>query len=282
VAVAEVNGTALHYETHGNSGPLLVLVMGLRVRGLAWRPIVDHLSKDHRLAWYDHRGVGDSRSLDAPTSIAQMAADTVGLMDHLGWGTAHVAGVSMGGMIAQQLILNHPGRARSATFIVTTAHGKALQRTSLKALWRYSGTFFGSREKRLGALARMLYSAEYLEDSGFDSVVEGMKDAFGLDHPGTATAQIRAIRGHDTRPRLSEMDLPMLVIGAGADCIIPERHPLQLHAQLRDAEYVSFPRACHGVIAEEAEAVSEQISRLVARTEAKMAQRGEGVRMLCP
>lgn len=273
MAVAEVNGTELHYETHGDSGPPLVLVMGLRARGLAWGPIVDHLSRDHRLAWYDHRGVGDSRSLDAPTSMAEMAADTVGLMDHLGWDTAHLAGVSMGGMIAQHVVLDHPERVRSATFIVTTAHGESLRQTDLKTLWRYAGTFFGSREKRLGALARMLYSAEYLAEAGLEPTVERMKDAFGHDHPGTARAQIKAIRGHDTRPRLSEVDLPALVIGAGADCIIPERHPQRLHAELRDAEYVSFPKASHGVVAEEAEAVSERISGLIARVEAKVAAR---------
>lgn len=267
MAVAEVNGTGLHYETAGDRGPPLLLLMGLRARGLAWGPVVEHLARDHRVVWYDHRGVGESRSLDAPTSMAQMAADGVGLMDHLGWETAHVAGVSMGGMIAQHLVLDHQPRVRSATFIVTTAHGKGLRDTDLKTLWRYAGTFFGSRDRRLAALARMLYSAEYLEEAGVDPVVERMKDAFGHDHPGTARAQLQAIRGHDTRPRLADARLPALVIGAGSDCIVPERHAQRLHAELPDAEYVSFPNASHGVVSEEAEAVSARISRLIARVE---------------
>lgn len=280
LAIAAINGTELHYETHGDNGPPIVLVMGVRARGLAWGPIVDHLSQSHRLVWYDHRGVGDSGPLSAPSSMAQMSADTIGLMDHLKWDTAHVVGVSMGGMIAQHVVLDHPGRARSATFIVTTAHGKGLQQTDLKTLWRYARTFFGSQDKRLVALARMLYSAEYLENAGLIPVVGRMKDAFGHDHRGTVKDQIRAIRNHDTRPRLSEMDLPMLVIGAGADAIIPEWHAQQLHAELTNAEYVSFPKACHGVIAEESEAVSRHISRLISQAEVQMSLRTEEPRRL--
>ena len=128
----------------------------------------------------------------------------------------------------------------------------------------------------------MLYSVEYLENEGLAPVVERMKDAFGHDHPGTVKDQIRAIRNHDTRARLSEMDLPMLIIGAGADAIIPEWHAQRLHAGLQDAEYVSFPKACHGVVAEEAAAVSRHLSRLIAQAEARMAPpQDEGRRLLC-
>jgi 3-oxoadipate enol-lactonase len=271
--VAAVNDTDLFFETAGDSGPPVLLVMGLRARGLAWLPIVDHLSRDHQVVWYDHRGIGGSKPLTGPTSMAQMAGDAVGLMDHLGWGSAHVAGVSMGGMVSQHIALDHAERVRSVSFIVTTAHGRGLLKTNLNTVWRYSGTFFGSREKRLTALARLLYSAGHLERVGVENVVQRLMDAFGHDHPGTARAQVKAVGGHDTRARLSEVRLPSLVIGAGSDCIVPEWHGKHVHGEIDGSDYLAFPHAAHGVIAEESEAVSARIAALIDSAEGRQGER---------
>ena len=106
------NGTTLYYETAGDHGPPVVLVMGLRARGVAWTPIVERLRRSHRLVFFDHRGVGESAALTGPTSMTEMAGDAVALMDHLGWSTAHLAGVSMGGMGALHAVLDHRPRFR--------------------------------------------------------------------------------------------------------------------------------------------------------------------------
>lgn len=264
---AAVNGTTLHFETAGDTGPPVLLVMGLRARGIAWRPVVERLSVDHRVVWYDHRGVGESAPLAGPTSMTEMAADAAGLLDHLGWDTAHVAGVSMGGMVAQHVLLDHGQRVRSASLIATTAHGKGLQKTDLKSLMRYVRTFFGDTDARLAKLSTLLYSAGHIEREGIDAVVAHMKTAFGHDHPGTARAQVRAVRQHDTRPHLRDIRHPTLVVAGGDDIIIPEWHARQLADGLGDAEYARFPGAQHGVIAEEADGVVERIRGLVRRVE---------------
>lgn len=272
---ATVNGTELHFERMGERGPPVVLVMGLRARGLAWTPVAERLARDHRVLFWDHRGVGGSRPLDGPTSMEQMADDGVGLMDHLGWETAHVAGVSMGGTVSQALALRHPGRVRSLTLIATTAHGKGLQDTDLSTLLRYASTFFGTPDDRLGKLARMLYTEAHIEQEGIGEVVARMKRAFGHDHPGTARAQIRAMRAWDGRDRLRHIPHPTLVIAAGQDCIVPERHQQLIAARVPEAEYAAFPAALHGVVVEEADALSARVSRLIERVEARVAAQAD-------
>jgi pimeloyl-ACP methyl ester carboxylesterase len=273
VPTAAVNGTELHYEHLGESGPPVLLVMGVRARGMAWMPVAERLAADHRVVFWDHRGVGGSHPLSGPTSIAEMAADGIGLMDHLGWDTAHVAGVSMGGSISQHLALTWPERVRSLTLIATTAHGKGLQQTDLPTILRYFSTFFGSRDVRLAKLARFIYSAEHIEREGMDAVIDRMKLAFGHEHKGTARAQVQAMRAFDVREELHRISAPTLVMGAGGDRIVPERHQKLIHERVPGAEYVGFPRAAHGVVVEEAEDISVRVSRLISRVEARVEQR---------
>ena len=272
---ASINGTELHYERLGDQGPPVLLVMGVRARGLAWTPVAERLARDHRVVFWDNRGVGGSRPLEGPTSMQEMADDGVGLMDHLGWATAHVAGVSMGGTVSQVLALRHPERVRSLTLIATTSHGKGLSDTNLSTILRYFSTFFGSPDARLGKLARMLYTEGHIEREGLDEVVARMKEAFGHDHPGTARAQIRAIRAWDGRDELHRVTHPTLVVAAGQDCIVPERHQRLIAERVPEAEYEAFPHALHGVVVEEADALSARVSRLISRVEARVAERAE-------
>ena len=94
-----------------------------------------------------------------------------------------------------------------------------------------------------------------------------LKLGFGFDHPGTWRAQMGAIARHDVRSRLAEIDLPTLIVGAGCDLLVPERHSKQLHAAIPHARYLSFPHAGHGVLAEEADPISEAMAGLFAQAD---------------
>ena len=255
---AEVNGTTIHYELRGRSGPRVILIMGLRARGVAWEPVVEHLERDHQLAFFDHRGIGPSAPLSGPTSMAEMAADAVGLMDHLGWSDAHAAGVSMGGMASLHLALDHRAHLRSLSLICTTAHGGAVRLPSTSTVWLYLQTRVGSQRHRFTALAKLLYSPEYLAQPGaLDGVVGRLGRAFGHDAPGTWRAQFNAISAHDVRARLAQLDgLPTLIVGAGRDRLVPVQHSEYLHEHLPGSEMVRFADAGHGVLVERAGEVS--------------------------
>src|SRR6202011_5323486 len=108
--VASVGDIELSYERAG-SGPPLLLIMGMSGTYDHWGArFLEHLREGFDTISYDHRGVGASSWLEGPVSIAQLADDAAGLLGALGIDSAHVLGVSMGGMVAQELALAHPER----------------------------------------------------------------------------------------------------------------------------------------------------------------------------
>src|SRR5262245_54107488 len=103
----EINDINLYYEIHGEGAPLL-LIYGLAGRGAGFARQIPALSERFRVIIFDNRGVGETDQPEEPYSIPQMADDAAGLLDALGIESAHVFGVSMGGMIAQELALRYP------------------------------------------------------------------------------------------------------------------------------------------------------------------------------
>jgi len=104
------DGVRLHWEERGSGAPLL-LIMGASYSSDMWYPVIDALSSTHRVIWFDNRGTGQSQATKV-ASIADMAADACAVLDAAGEETAHVYGVSLGGVVAQQLALQAPERVR--------------------------------------------------------------------------------------------------------------------------------------------------------------------------
>src|SRR5690606_19973287 len=148
------------YEVVGDGGPPVLLVMGFGMTGAAWGPVVERLSGDHRVCWYDVRGLAQSTPgrLDRHT-LPDLADDAAALLDHLGRDAAHVAGISMGGMIAQHLALRHRPRVRSLTLIATHACGRA-SLPGFKALRYFVEANVTRGEARLHAMRGLLFPPE--------------------------------------------------------------------------------------------------------------------------
>lgn len=139
--IAPVNDLEIYYEDKG-SGPVLLLVMGISAQSVIWHPefVQGYVDRGFRVIIYDHRDIGKSTWLDgaeapsplrcigrrlaqlqvtAPYTLSDMASDAVGLLDHLDIDQAHVMGVSMGGMIAQHLAIEHSARLLSLTSVMS-------------------------------------------------------------------------------------------------------------------------------------------------------------------
>ena len=150
-----VGDIELHYVEHGEGDPLL-LVMGFGGDHLAWGLQMPAFAARHRVIAFDNRGVGQTGAPDAPYTTLEMADDAVGLLDALGIERAHVLGVSMGGMIAQELALNHPGRVRTLQLHCTYARPDGYILALVDA-WRRIRTTF-DHEHSLRTIALWLFA----------------------------------------------------------------------------------------------------------------------------
>ena len=238
----------LAYRTFGEQGAPVLFIMGFGMPGAVWGPQVDDLQTDYRCCHYDHLGVGESDRGPFLRTIPGMADDAVRILDDLAWDRAHVVGVSMGGMIAQELALRSADRCRSLTLVAT--HGGA-PIASLPT-WRGMGLFlkglFGGSKVRVKSLPRLLYPAEFLEQMGGDEMEAHLK--LRLDRPPalrTVLGQLHAVWRHSTESRLSQIEAPTLLVRPGEDILIRPSQTDRLAERIPNSRVLRFDDAGHGV-----------------------------------
>jgi pimeloyl-ACP methyl ester carboxylesterase len=216
-----VGGRRLFHQRRGAGEPLL-LIQGMSGTHLAWgEPFTGDLERDFDVVAYDHRGIGRSDRVDEPFTIAELADDAAGVLDELGWDSAHVLGISMGGMVAQELALRHPGRIRTLTLGCTYCGGPGSALAPQSTIERLSaGMLSGDRELAIRTGFEVNVSAAF-------AAVEGNYDAFramakSLPAPvPVIMLQMQAIAAHDTSARLPSLALPTLVIHGDEDMMLP-------------------------------------------------------------
>ncbi|MGH7354582.1 MAG: alpha/beta fold hydrolase [Candidatus Rokuibacteriota bacterium] len=259
-----VGDIGLHYIEHGRGDPLL-LVMGFGGDHLAWGFQVPAFAARHRVIAFDNRGVGQTDAPDAPYSTRVMADDAVGLLDALGIERAHVLGVSMGGMIAQELALNHPGRVRTLQLHCTYARPDGYILALVDAWCRVRTTF--DQEHALRTIALWLFApATYNERP--ELVETLLQTALANPHPQSVTGFLRqgdAVRAHDTLDRLEKLRCPTLVSVAEDDILVPPRFTRELAARIPGAELRTIPGAGHVYFWERPEVFNEICLDFIAR-----------------
>ena len=211
------NGNDLHVERRGSGEPLL-LVQGMTGHSLHWgEPFLAALEDDFELVLYDHRGVGRSAPSDGPFTIADLAADALAVLEGLDIDAAHVLGISMGGMVAQELALAAPERVRTLTLGATYCGGPGAQFTDETVVNALAAAILsGDAERKIRAGWEFSVSADFATAEGnferFSLVAEQYPTALGM-----VIAQVQAIMGHDTSARLAEIAVPTLVVHGSAD-----------------------------------------------------------------
>lgn len=250
------------FETEGPQGPPVLLIMGFAVPGRGWVNQVRGLEQHHRVAWFDNRGVGGSEMPRGLYRMAELAGDGLAVMDTLGWECAHIVGVSMGGMIAQHLALNHRRRVRSLTLLATHHGGLRSRLPTARGLRHFLGGLLArSPEDRLAALERLLYPASWLADSDREAVRQALRDQFGDPvHGHTKLAQLAAVARHDTRRRLHELaGLPTLIIQPTDDLLVRPVESERLHRMIPGAALLRLEETGHGLIRQRADAINQAL-----------------------
>ncbi|HEX3609246.1 MAG TPA: alpha/beta hydrolase [Solirubrobacterales bacterium] len=241
--LAPVNGIEIAYQEVGDpAGEPLMLVMGLGTQMLGWdeRLCVRLAGRGFRVVRFDNRDIGRSTMLDAagvPSRLdlflgrregaayllSDMAADTVGLMDHLRIESAHVAGVSMGGMIGQTLAIEHGERVRSLVSIMSSTGSRRVGTPSLKAF----GLMLAEAPRdRDGYVERILKTFEVIGSPAYPTDREGLRQVAGemydrSHNPRGILRQMHAITASGNRtPALRKLKLPVSVIHGTRDPLI--------------------------------------------------------------
>lgn len=248
--------------------------MGLGLPATGWAAQVEAFAPHHRVLTFDNRGVGGTSSPPGPYRIEEMAGDTLALMDHLGWPDAHVAGISMGGMIAQELALAAPGRVRSLALLSTAGRGLGWK-PSPHGLRAGLTVILGRGESRLHALQEQLLSQEALKRVDREEVTRKMAARLGALPPArTFFAQYAAVLRFRSEERLGELDgLPTLVVQPGRDRVIHPGESERLARRIPGAKLVCFPGSGHGVIVEEEAAVNRLLLAHFRRADAARGRR---------
>jgi pimeloyl-ACP methyl ester carboxylesterase len=248
MARARLNGIELEYECFGDRGarPLL-LIMGLGAQLLLWEEefCAGLVERGHLVVRYDNRDVGLStkleeagepnmlevmqaaaagRTVETAYTLDEMADDAAGLLDALQLESAHVVGASMGGMIAQTLVLRHADRVRSLTSIMSTTGNPDLpppQPDALAALMR------PRVEEREAAIEQAVSLQRLIGGTGFPFDVERTRRLAERSYdrsfyPAGITRQLAAVMASGSRaPALASVKAPTLVIHGDADPLVP-------------------------------------------------------------
>jgi pimeloyl-ACP methyl ester carboxylesterase len=261
----DANGQTIYYEVHGAGEPLLC-VMGLAADTLAWALQVPAFSGRHRTVVFDNRDVGQSSLSEGSYEIDDMAQDALALADALELDSFHLLGVSMGGAIAQETVLAAPERVRTLTLAVSFAAGGRWART-LSAVWG-SRVQRMSREERVDELMLLTLSEAFFENA---EGVAWLRDLILQNpHPQPPEAfarQLDASSRHDARGRLGTLGMPVHVIGAEYDILVPVWKWRELAELIPGARLSVLDGSPHGLNVERAEEFNRAVLDFVAQAE---------------
>ena len=268
VPVVRANGLDINYETLGDpADPAILLIMGVGAQLIDWPAGFCEMlaARGFHLILFDNRDAGLSAALDdvglpdlpaivggdpstVPYLFADMAADAAGLLKELGIPRAHVVGVSMGGMIAQQLTIDHPDLVASLCSIMSTTGDRRVGGQTPAALAALMRPPAASREEAIAgsvAASRVIGSPGYPADD--EEVLRRAAAKYDRAYrPAGAQRQYAAIiASPDRTPALREVTAPTLVLHGEADPLVDVSGGRATAAAVPGAELVTFPGMGH-------------------------------------
>ena len=271
------DGVRLHYQVTGRrGGPPVLLIQGLGADKHGWDLQRLAMACTHRTIALDNRGAGRSDKPHGAYSLEQMAADAVAVLDHAGVETAHVVGASMGGAISQMLALMWPERVRSLTLTCTSCRNHPWRR-ELLASW-------GNAARQDGVSSMTSNAARWvIGPRSFRRLMPavGWLGPLAFGRPTHAfAAQVDAILAADdtVADRLTEIDVPTLVVVGNQDILTPRGDSEELAELIPTAELVVISGAAHGLMVEHASTYNRILMDFLRRAEAAYQERATPAR----
>jgi pimeloyl-ACP methyl ester carboxylesterase len=258
VSFAANGDVRIAHETRGEGEPVL-FVHGLGYDRRGWGPLPDLLAVELHVLLFDNRGVGESDFPPGPYAVSEMAADAVAVLDAAGVERAHVLGVSLGGFIAQELALSHPGRVERLVLCSTSPGGPnqhPMPAAGVEAFGRFPTL---EREAGLRLMVENSLGERALQERP-ELVEEIYAYRLACAPPIAAwQAQLHAAITFDVYDRLPEIAAPTLVLHGGADTVIDTRNGELLAARIPGAQLHVVPDRGHLLLLEEAELLARVV-----------------------
>ena len=287
MTAANAHGITIEYETFGDPGtPPVLLIMGLGGQLTAWDPdfcrqlagrgffVVRYDNRDVGLStWFDDAGEANIGGLldgtyTAPYAVTDMAADAARLLDALGIATAHIVGVSMGGMIAQTFALDYPERTRTLVSIMSTTGDTAVGQPHPEALATLMVVPATTREE---AIEQGVKGWRVIGSPGFpfdeDRIRRAAAEAYdrGFHPAGTARQLAAVITQPDRTAALGRLDVPTLVIHGEADVLVDPSGGRSTAAAIPGATLTLVPGMGHDLPPQRDRALIDELTAHFAR-----------------
>ncbi len=240
--IVECERHRLHYQVRGRAGaPPLLLIQGMAMPSTAWITLPGRFATRFQVIVFDNRGTGHSTAPRGGFRIGDMADDAARVLDAAGVDRANVFGISMGGMIAQELAIRHPQRVRSLVLAATFCSHSRSHKPKLSVAADLGLAMLTTR--RFKPMRRLLVSDEFFKASpnGFVSWFAHTRPA-GLR---VILRQIGAVVRHETEDRLARIRAPTLVLSGDRDRLVPVENSRHLARVIPGARYVEFAGAGH-------------------------------------
>ena len=244
--LATNGAVTLHWESFGE-GPAVLLIAGQGMTAEGWWATIPVLARSFRVIAFDNRDTGRSSRQPLPYSIAQMSDDAVAVLDAAAEQRAHVYGISLGSLVAQELALRHPDRVQALVLGASSAGGFAAYKPSPSS---FAQTFLiragamGPEEAQWAAVpytygpkTRRLHPERIAAD-----LAHRMSYA---PEPITYLHQAAAVATHDAYERLNQVAVPTLVVHGEQDIFVPPANALVLAERIPGAHLRLWPDAGH-------------------------------------
>ncbi len=259
MALAKAGEIELSYD-RACDGPPLLLIMGMSGTKHHWgESLLEQLQRDFDTVVYDHRDAGDSTHTGRPFAIVDLAEDAAGLLTTLDIDSAHVMGISMGGMIAQELVLAHPERVRSLTLGCTYCGGGGSMLAGEGVMRKLAEAMTsGDREQAVRASWEVNVSPSFAadEDAWARFRATGMLYRLPVE---VIMRQMQAIAGHDTSTRLPGVRTPTQLVHGTLDQLLPVQNGHMIAGLIPDSRLEIYDGAGHMFFLEQPERTAELV-----------------------
>jgi len=252
---AELSDIRCYYELLGDGEPLL-LIPGLGGTLRLWDPVAPELAQRFSCSITDNRGMGRSIARRSPGYLRDYVSDLVELLDYLQLDRAHVLGVSLGGVIAQHLAIDHPSRVDR--LVVVSSSNFFTPYLKQMALLLAQGLRHFKKEDFVRMMELLATSPKFHDDNA-ELVEQRVKFKTSNVSRGSLATQLRCLACSDKTPEQYRIDAPTLVIGGEFDPIIPSCYSKSMASMIPDSRFELIDGAGHNPLIDDAQRVVPMI-----------------------